>query len=162
MKQFYTLTLVATLLALLLVSCQKELHFPEVPPTTQFTLTKDGVTYNLKVDAQSVVLKDTVIMKIGASSPEISISLNMRSTTHKDGVGDYYLWCCTNDVWDRTAGPQKHWEIDHIGNNRQGGSVTITRMDESGYEGTYVAYGNDYAVSRTAKKEFKGTFVIVY
>lgn len=161
MKQFNTLTLVATLLALLLLSCQKELHFPEVPPTSKFTLTKDGVTYNLKVDAQTFILKDTPQLKIGASSPEISISLNMRSPKHKDGIGDYSLWCCSNDVWDRTAGAQKHWEIDQRGTS-QDGTLKITKMDSKGYEGIFSVFAKDHAVSRTAKKEFKGTFVIVY
>lgn len=162
MKYLYTRTLVATLVLLSLTSCQKELYFPEEKPTSQFTLTTSGVTYNLKIDTHSFELGDTASLIINASSPQISITLNSKSANHTNGIGAYYLKCCTNDVFDRTSGTQKHWEIDHMSGGLQNGTIKIIRKDEKGLEGTYSVYGNDYDVSRTAKKEFKGSFVIVY
>lgn len=161
MKHFNTLIL-ASLLSILFFSCQKELHFPEPEPTSQFTVVTNETTYHLKIEKQSVVLRDTAHIQLRATSPEISVIMNFMSAKHTNGKGDYYLKCCTNDVYDRTTGTQKHWEIDHISGGTQNGSVVITKMDDTGFSGTYTMYGNDYAISRTAKKEFKGTFVIIY
>lgn len=162
MKQFNTIALLACLLAIGLFSCQKELHFPEAPPVSQFTVEVNGKTYYLNIKQQNVKIDDTAHIQIKTNSPEISVSLNFMSTTHVKGIGTYYLKCCTNDVYDRTTGTQKHWEIDHISGGLQNGTVIINRMDDKGYAGSFTIYGNDYEISRSAKKEFKGTFDIVY
>ena len=161
MKIIYT-TAFALLIAILLPACQQELHFPEVKPESRLTIEADGITYNLKVDFQQAQVGDIAQVKLTATSPEYVISLISVSDTHINGVGEYYLECCNNDVFEYLTGSRTHWEGDHIGSSRQTGYVKITRMDEAGYAGTFALSAKDGAGRNANKKDFKGTFEIYY
>ena len=161
MKQFNTLALTACLLVFGLLSCQKELHFPEAPPVSQFTVTFDGKTYNLDIQNQSVQLENTAQFQILAESPQMYVSLNVTSDNHQDGKGIYYLACCSNNIYDKTTPVVKRWRIDQRG-TIHGGSVNITRMDDKGYEGTYTVIGKYLEDGNNEQKAFKGTFLVVY
>ena len=169
MKHISRLSLLFAFLIIVIASCKKEKveegetsEFPPPNPSSTLSLTVDSKTYNLKVIGQSFTTGDTAKLRIDATAPELTLRLRADAAVHTSGIGDYYLACCSNDVFDRTKTVFKHWEIDHIGNGRQNGIVKITRIDSKGYEGTYTIFGNDYDVSRTAKKEFKGSFVMIY
>ena len=131
-------------------------------PSSSLSVTVDNKTYNLRILGQSFKIGDSAKLNIDATAPEMTLKLRANAGVHNAGLGEYFLACCSNDIFDRRASVQKHWEIDHIGNRMQNGTVKITKSDSKGYEGTYTMYGNDYDISRTAKKEFKGSFVIVY
>ncbi len=161
MKIFYTIAF-ALLFALLFSACQQELHFPEIKPESKFTIVADGITYNLKVDFQQAQLGDTAHINLTAGSPDYVISLTSLSGVHTNGIGDYYLKCCNNDVFEYISGTRKHWEGDHIGSSRQTGFIKITQMDENGYAGTYVLSTKDGSGRNAARKEFTGTFEIYY
>ena len=170
MKHVNFIAFVIALCVITLSSCKKEKveegetsEFPAPNPTSTLTLTVNSKTYNLKVIGQSFTTGgDTAKLRIDATAPEITLRLRADAALHTNGIADYYLACCSNDVFDKTSEVYKHWEIDHIGNRMQNGTVKITRADDKGYEGTYIIYGNDYDISRTAKREFKGSFVMVY
>ena len=161
MKIFYTIALVA-FLASIFSACQQELHFPEVKPENKFTVLADGVVYNMKVDFEKVQIGETAQVNLTASSPEYVVTLVSKSESHVNGVGDYILSCCNNDVFEFTSGTRKHWEGDHIGSSRQSGFVKITRMDEKGYAGTYSISAKDGSGRDAARKDFTGTFEIFY
>lgn len=161
MKILYTVALVA-ILASFFSACQQELHFPEVKPENKFTVLADGVNYDLKVDFEKVVLGETAQVNLTASSPAYVVTLVSKSETHTNGVGDYILSCCNNDVFEFVTGTRKHWEGDHIGSSRQTGFVKITRMDNKGYAGTYFISAKDGSGRDAARKDFTGTFEIFY
>jgi len=161
MKIFYTIAFVALFTAIL-PSCQQELHFPETKPENKFTVTADEITYNLKVDLEKVQLGSMAQVKINASSPEYVVTISSSSDEHTNGVGEYYLSCCTNDVFEYTNGTRKHWEGDHIGSTRQEGFLKITRRDEKGYAGTYSISAKDGTGRNAPRKIFTGTFEIFY
>ena len=161
MKIFYTIALVA-FLASFFSACQQELHFPEVKPDNKFTVLADGTIYNLKVDFEKVQLGESAQINLTASSPDYVVTLVSKSDTHLNGVGDYFLSCCNNDVFELISGTRKHWEGDHIGSLRQTGFVKITRMDNKGYAGTYSISAKDGSGRNAAKKDFTGTFEIFY
>lgn len=162
MKQLYTLAFTACLAMILLISCQQELHFPEEKPTSKFTVVVEGKTYNLNIDYQTTRMGDTSQVDIAASSPDFVVTLNSRSDQHNSGVGEYFLWCCRNDVFDLTSGTRKHWETEHIGNIKQKGSVTITKMNAQGYEGTYILHAKDGTPANANRRTYTGTFTIIY
>lgn len=159
MKQFYTLTVLVCLLTTLLFSCQKELYFPEPEPTSKFTVVIDGVTYDLQVGEQTTHLSDTAHVNITAISPMATVRLIAKTDKHESGVGDYFLWCCSNDVFERTTGTQIHYEIRRSGRGKQDGQVKITKMNNKGYEGTYSLNGKQ---TNGTVKQFTGEFSIVY
>lgn len=161
MKIIYTIALVA-FIASFLSACQQELHFPEVKPENKFTVLADGTLYNLKVDFEKVQLGETAQVNLSASAPEYVVTLVSKSDSHLNGVGDYILSCCNNDVFEFISGTRKHWEGDHIGSSRQTGFVKITRMDDKGYAGTYLVSTKDGSGRNAAKKDFTGTFEIFY
>lgn len=167
MKHLSTLVF-AFLVSLLFLSCSKEKKETNtseekpVNPASTYAVTLDGKTYSLKVKSQNFKLGDTAHLKLTATAPEMTVIINAKSTQHENGVGNYWLACCSNDIYVRITETQKHWEIDHQNGGTQNGSVKITRMDSKGYEGTFTLIGNDYDISRTAKKEFTGSFVVIY
>lgn len=169
MKRISLLPFVALFLLVSLVSCKKDKteqgetsEYPAPNPSSSLTVTVDDKTYNLRILGQAFTVSDSAKLRIDATTPEMTLKLRADAGIHNAGLGEYFLVCCSNDVFDRRTSVQKHWEIDHIGNRMQNGTVKITRADSKGYEGTFTMYGNDYDVSQTAKKEFKGSFVIVY
>ena len=161
MKIIYTIAL-AAFIALFLSACQQELHFPEEKPKNKFTVLADGVNYNLNIDFENVQLGETAHVKLTASSEAYVVTLVSKADIHQNGVGEYILSCCNNDVFEFVSGTRKHWEGDHIGSTRQTGFVKITRMDEKGYAGTYAISAKDGSGRNAAIKEFTGTFEIYY
>lgn len=167
MKRFSTFAF-AFIMTLFYFSCTKEKNETEnsnetpVNPASTYSVTLDGKSYNLKVKSQNFTLGDTAHLKLTATAAEMTVLINAKSVMHINGVGEYWLACCSNDVYVRTGEVQKHWEIDHLEGGLQGGKVTISSMDAKGYEGTFTLIGNDYDVSRTAKKEFTGSFKVIY
>ncbi len=131
-------------------------------PASTFTVDADGKTYNLKVIAINVQTADTAQIILKGESPEYVVTLNSKSIDHNKGVGDYFLFCCNNDVFDKTVSPRKHWEGDHTGNRRQEGFVKISRMDATGYAGTYSISTKDSTTASANKKTFSGAFNIIY
>lgn len=161
MKQFNTIALFACLLVTGLFSCQKELHFPEAPPVSEFTVEMDGKTYYLDIKQQTVQLENKAHVQILAESPDLYVSLNVTADAHQNGLGNYNLTCCSNVVYDRTTGVQKRWKVDQRGTVHSG-SLNITRMDDKGYAGTYTIVGSNAETGSEIEKEFKGTFTVVY
>lgn len=153
---------------LLFISCTKEKNEkggteePPVNPASTYSVALDGKSYNLKVKSQNFKIGDTAHLKLTATAAEMTVIINAKSVAHVNGVGDYWLACCSNDIYARITEVQKHWEIDHLSTDLQGGRVQITKSDTKGYEGTFTLIGNDYEVSRTAKKEFTGSFKVLY
>lgn len=167
MKKFSTLAL-GLLLTVLFISCKKNNddsrgEKPVVNPASKFSVLADGKPYDLKVDALNLKMGDTAKLFLAASSANFKVILNAASTTHINGVGDYYLACCTNDVFEFLSdGTRKHWEVDHIGQIKQEGSIKITRMDEKGYAGSFSLKAKDGTSSSAIQKEFSGSFDIIY
>ena len=159
---------VLTMLFVTFSSCKKdkveETETTELPPpnaSSTLNVTFDNKTYNLKVMGQTFSLADTAKLKIDATAPEITLRLRANSAQHVGGVGNYFLHCCSNDIYDKTTNIKKHWMTDQRGTT-QDGIIEITRIDQKGYEGTFIIKGYDPLVSISLKKEFKGNFVIVY
>ena len=149
-------------------SCKKdkveETETTELPPpnaSSTLNVTFDNKTYNLKVMGQTFSLADTAKLKIDATAPEITLRLRANSAQHVGGVGNYFLPCCSNDIYDKTGEVNKHWEMDQRGTT-QDGFVKVTKIDAKGYEGTFTLYSNYSSGGISGKKEFKGSFVIVY
>lgn len=170
MKSVRFLPVLFALAIVTLLSCKKEkveagetTDLPAPNQSSTLTLTLDNQTYTLEVMGQSFNIgsDDTARLKIDAIAPEVTLRLRANSIQHTNGVGDYYLPCCSNDVYDKRTAVKKHWEIDQRGTT-QNSSVKITRMDAKGYEGTYKIYSNDSGTGDSGKKEFTGTFTIVY
>ncbi len=155
------------LLALITISfsaCKKDKNGKEekplVNPASTFTVDADGKTYNMKVIAINVQAGDTAQLILKGDSPEYVVTLNAKSIDHNNGMGDYYLFCCNNDVFEYGNG-RKHWEGDHVG-SRQEGFVKITRMDATGYTGTYSISTKDGTAASAQRKSFTGAFNIIY
>ena len=160
MKNFYPLTLLITVF-FAFSSCQQELHFPEPEPTSEFTVVMDGIRYDLGVQKQVTYTGDSAHVEILAFSPEISVRLISKSDQHTNGVGEYFLFCCSNDVFERTTGTQFHYETDRAGLGKQKGFVKVVRWDEKVVEGTYSMIGKVGTDRNAPRKEFTGTFKLV-
>jgi hypothetical protein len=165
MKKIHALFAIAALCVFTLFACKKDKdgkkeEKPLVNPASTFTVEADGQTYNMKVIAINVQAGDTAQLILKGDSPEYVVTLNSKSIDHNNGVGDYYLYCCNNDVFEYGNG-RKHWEGDHTG-GRQEGFVKITRMDATGYAGTYSISTKDGSNRDAQTKTFTGAFNIIY
>lgn len=164
MKRISALFTIAALCVFTLSACKKDKdgkeEKPLVNPASTFTVDADGKTYNMKVIAINVQAGDTAQLILKGDSPEYVVTLNSKSPDHVNGVGDYYLFCCNNDVFEYGNG-RKHWEGDHTG-SKQDGFVKITRMDATGYTGTYSISTKDGTSASAQRKTFTGSFNIIY
>lgn len=165
MKKLRYGIMLAALGTTLFMGCKKDKNGKEekplVNPASTFTVNADGKTYNMKVIAINVQTGDTAQIILKGESPEYVVTLNSKSINHNKGVGDYFLFCCNNDVFDKTVSPRKHWEGDHIG-SRQEGFVKVTRMDATGYAGTYSIDTKDGTPADALRKTYTGSFNIIY
>ena len=168
MKQVTVLSIVCALFIITFSSCKKEkakesetTEFPAPNPSSFLTLQLNDKTYTLKVFGQSFSNGDTARVRIDAISPEMTVRLRAEAPTHTNGMGEYKLFCCSNDVYDKTTPVYKHWEIDQRGTTKES-IVKITKMDAKGYEGTFTLLSNSFNAGSSAPKEFKGTFTVIY
>ena len=143
-----------------ILSCKKN-HDKEVPkPMGSLSVTIDGKPFKSEANSMVQVFSDTAEVRIFAESPEVKVELHARSTTHSNGVGDYYLYCCNNDFWVRTSGKDVHYEgMRAINGKDQLGSVQITQNDGKSYEGTFTLTGRN---SDSVAKQVSGVFKVYY
>ena len=161
MKKIYSLALAITLF-LTFSACQQELHFPEPEPVSQLTVLVDGVQYTLTVKEKlSYNAGDTAHVELLATSPEISVRLVAKSPQHSNGVGEYFLWCCNNDVFDRTTGTQQHFETNRASGNKQQGFVKISKWDDKSIEGSFSMTGKVGTSNTAPQKTFTGSFILI-
>lgn len=143
-----------------ILSCKKN-HDKELDkPKGALSVTIDGKPFQSEANSMVQVFGDTAEVRIFAESPEVKVELHARSTTHTNGVGDYYLYCCNNDFWVRTSGKDVHYEGMRATNGLdQLGSVKITQNDGKSYEGTFVITGRN---SDSVAKQVSGAFKVYY
>ena len=161
MKKIYTLSIFVALF-FTFSSCPRELHFPEPEPVSQLTVLVEGKPFNLTIKEKlSYNAGDTAHVDLLATSPEISVRLVAKSPQHTNGVGEYYLFCCNNDVFDRTTGTQYHYETNRASGGKQQGFVKITRWDDKVIEGSFSMTGKVGTSNTAPHKTFTGTFSLV-
>lgn len=155
--------LVPFLLSLPLVfilSCKKNHDKEPEKPKGSLSVTIDGKPFQSEANSLVQIFGDTAEVRIFASSPEVKVELHARSTTHTNGLGDYYLYCCNNDFWVRTSAKDVHYEGMRAANGLdQLGSVTITHKDDKSYEGSFVITGKN---SDSVAKQVSGAFKVYY
>jgi hypothetical protein len=154
-----------TIIFLLLtcISCEREV--PDTPETIEpntLTLQIKDKFYKVPITGQVLSYSGTGDLFIIANSGEIELRLQAKSFTHSLGAGNYFLYCCENEILEKFTGGQYFVGIEDSainGTAREKGSLTITNINSLGYWGRFTFNGQN-AVGE--EKEFTGTFRVVY
>lgn len=149
---------------LVLFSCTKKTE-PDAPdPATvnAMSVLINGKTYSAPISFQGFSYTGDAVLNLKASSPDIEVNIQAKSTIHHYGAGDYFLFCCDNSVLEKFNGGQYYKGIENgVANSApsQKGRLTITNSDSKGYSGTFTIEGKT-AAGQT--KSFAGSFKVVY
>src|SRR5436190_3492972 len=58
----------------------------------------NGSTYRVPITIPLISYSGNAEVHLYASSSELDVQLQAKTYTHVSGVGDYFLWCCNNDI----------------------------------------------------------------
>lgn len=145
---------------LFILSCKKNNDKEPEEPKGSLSVTIDGKPLKSEANSLVQIFGQTAEVRIFATSPEVKVELHARSTTHTNGVGDYYLYCCNNDFWVRFPDKDVHYEGVRADNGLdQLGFVKITHKDDKSYEGSFSVTGKN---SDSVAKQVTGTFKVYY
>ncbi len=145
------------------ISCKREVpDFPETIEPNTLSLQIGQKIIKLPVTGQVLSYSGDADFFIIAEGPEIEMRLQAKSFTHSLGAGNYFLYCCENEILEKFQGGQYY---DGIGDgttnsvSREKGNLTITNINSQGYWGRFTFIGKN---SSGEEKEFTGTFRVVY
>ena len=150
-------------LLLVFISCKREV--PDMQETIEpntLILQSGDKFFKVPITGQVLSYSGDGDFFIIAESPEIELKLQARSYTHSAGAGNYFLYCCENELLEKFPGGQYFVGIEDGAVNglpKAKGSLTITNINSLGYWGKFTFNGQN-AVGEA--KEFTGTFKVVY
>jgi len=154
---------VTILLVLCFFSCKREVpDYPETIEPNTLTLQTGQTIIKMPVTGQVLSYSGDADFFIIAEGPEIEMRLQAKSFTHSLGAGNYFLYCCENEVLEKFSGGQYFDGIPDGTQNatpREKGTLTITNINSQGYWGRFTFNGQNAA---GAEKEFTGTFRVAY
>lgn len=157
--KYYTFILAFIVFA----SCKRNVpDYPETIEPNTVTLQSGTKFYKIPITGQVFSYSGAGDLTIIAVSDEIELKLQARSYTHNQGAGNYFLYCCENELLEKFSGGQYFTGINDGAINsvpRDKGSLTITNINSTGYWGRFTFIGQN-AVGEP--KEFTGTFRVVY
>ena len=158
MKLFYSI-----LFLVLLSSCKREVpDYPETIEPNTLTLQIGQKLIKIPITGQILSYAGDADFFVIAEGPEIEMRLQAKSFTHSLGAGNYFLYCCENEILEKFSGGQYYDGIADGTTNavpREKGNLTITNINSQGYWGRFTFIGQN-AVGE--EKEFTGTFRVVY
>lgn len=144
-------------------SCKREVpDYPETIEPNTLTLQTGQTLTKIQVTGQVLSYSGDADFFIIAESPEVEIRLQAKSFTHSLGAGNYFLYCCENEVLEKFSGGHFYDGIQSGTQNnitKEKGSLTITNINSTGYWGRFTFNGKN---AMGEEKEFTGTFRVVY
>jgi hypothetical protein len=144
-------------------SCEREV--PDVPETIEpnvLVLQSGDKFYKVPIISQVLSYSTSGDFFIIAESPEIELRLQALSFTHSLGAGNYFLYCCENEILEKFAGGQYFDGVENGAQNgmpKEKGTLTLTNVNLQGYWGAFTFTGQN-AVGE--EKQFTGKFRVVY
>ena len=136
--------------------------YPETIEPNTLTLQIGQKLIKLPITGQVLSYSGDADFFIIAAGPEIEMRLQAKSFTHALGAGNYFLYCCENEILEKFSGGQYYDGIADGTTNavsKEKGNLTITNINSQGYWGRFTFIGQN-AVGE--EKEFTGTFRVVY
>lgn len=150
-------------LLLIFISCKREVpDYPETIEPNTLTLQIGQQLIKIPITGQVLSYSGDADFFVIAESAEVEMRLQAKSFTHSLGAGNYFLYCCENEILEKFSGGQYYDGIADGTTNavlREKGNLTITNINSKGYWGRFTFIGQN-AVGE--EKEFTGTFRVVY